>query len=101
MNALNFANSPSPWPGARELPPAQARVRLADKFFGAMTLLARILRCSRGQTRAEVVDRLAIFALSSHFHLRRMPPLSRKPLDHGDGNPKLPSRQYASGVGIS
>ena len=53
--------------------------RPADKFFARVTLLARILRCFRGQTRAEVVDRLAIFALSSHRHLRRMRPLSRKP----------------------
>ena len=53
--------------------------RPADKFFGRVTLLARILRCFRGQTRAEVVDRRAIFALSSHGHLRRMRPLSRKP----------------------
>ena len=55
------------------------RARSADKNFGRVTLLARILRCFRGQTRAEVVDRLAIFVLSSHRHLRRMRPLSRKP----------------------
>ncbi len=58
---------------------AAGPVRRADKNFAGVTLLARILRCFRGQTRAEVVDRLAIFVLSSHRHLRRMPPLSRKP----------------------
>ena len=55
------------------------RARGADKNFGRVTLLARILRCFRGQTHAEVVDQRAISVLSSHRHLRRMPPLSRKP----------------------
>src|SRR5262245_56888376 len=101
-NGRNCVSSMWPWPGARGRRTQESAVaadkpvgKPSDKYFGGVTHLARILRCSRGQTRTEVFDGLAVFALSSHSHLRRMPPLSRKPPLHRRRRPHGAVPQYA------